>query len=120
MDARVVELPGGRGVIVSPFGAGRYILTSTRRAEHPDRGNGVCAVTSFMVVSSCGNYAVEWEPEYGPISFDAKSASGERFNPILGLCHNDWTQLGVAESGLPRFAETCSYEQIFKALEKHL
>jgi hypothetical protein len=77
-------------------------------------------VLSFITTNEDQTEAVEWEPEYGPISIYSKETGG-RSHWLLGPdCKFDWTQLGVDSEGLPAAFIQGNMQHIFSILMRYL
>jgi len=102
---------------------GAFIIISAHEFldEHKrPRGNGCEPTLSFVYIN--GDYAAEWEPQYGPISTIQKAdadAEGVRECYIFGHRVDsplNWSQLAVEDMGLPRAFLRGHYEFIFDVL----
>jgi len=100
---------------IIPFPAidNAYIVVFAVRSERGLRSN-----MSFLFIAR--NLAVEWEPEYGPITLlYPTSINDEEGKPhwLYENCKTDWSQLAVERSSLRESFLMGDYEYIFNVLK---
>lgn len=108
-------------VVPIPFyGDGARIIYSASKKDGPEFN----VKNNFSFAWVAGNYAAEWEPEYGPIQVwhkcekDAKGAREHYIFPYTDSDNLNWSQLAVSENELPQLANRGDWEYIFSVLAK--
>lgn len=98
-----------------------YVVISSRPTRDPNNGNGVEKCLSFLVDGGNG-VAVEWEPEYGPITVLRECEKADEgaiphwFFPFY-KGQGNWSQLGVHRSSLPEYFIEGDYVAMFDAMK---
>jgi hypothetical protein len=98
---------------------GAYILVSARRRQ--DDPSFIKATMSFLFAD--GDYAAEWEPEYGPIQKwhkcekDAPDAKPHFFFDFTDNKPGEWSQTAVDSNGLKDAFLAGNYYHIFSVLQ---
>jgi len=99
---------------------GAYILVSAqRRNDCPDF---IKATMSFLYVD--GDYAAEWEPEFGPIhkwhrcEKDIPGANEHYFFDYTDTRPLEWSQLAVDDNRLKEAFLSGNYQHIFSVLRR--
>lgn len=98
-----------------------FVVISFRNREH---GNKVKTCLSFLYDGKHGR-AVEWEPEYGPITVleqckeNHPDAVEHWFFPYYTGQAN-WSQIAVEREGLPELLKNGDYKGMFEVLKNWL
>jgi hypothetical protein len=117
-----LKYPKSLKIIPFPGIEGGYYIISFREL---DKANYIEANQSFLYVSEIGDKAVEWEPEYGPITKldrcdkNHPDAVEHYFFPYCTGFGN-WSQLGVENSHLPELLLEGDYKGLFEVLKSWL
>jgi hypothetical protein len=112
---RVLVIP------VSQFGEGAHVIYSAAKKEQTCGEVRVKNNFSFCFIN--GEYAAEWEPEYGPIQVwhkCEKDADGAKPHYIFDFTDSgglNWSQLAVDQNELPQAANHGDWQYIFNVLE---
>ena len=119
MIDRVLVVP------VPQFGEGAHVIYSAAKRDPKDVGCGDFRVkNNFSFCYIVGDYAAEWEPEYGPIQVWHKCDKEDEnahehyifdFTDSGGL---NWSQIAVDENELPQAANHGDWQYIFNVLKE--
>ena len=99
-----------------------FILISFQRRESREPETRVKTNMSFLY--DAGEYAAEWEPEYGPIQVwhkceeGAPEARAHYYYDFTDSGFFNFSQLAVDENGLPGAAARGSFDYIFDVLKR--
>ena len=108
-------------VTVPEYGEGACVLYSASKRDDPYGDYRVENHFSFACVN--GDYAAEWEPEYGPIQVwhkCEKDATNSREHYIIDYTDSqgrNWSQLAVDRCELPQAANHGDWQYIFNVLK---
>ena len=108
-------------IIPFPEVENAYIVISARIEKS---GNNIRHAMTFLY-DGCNGQAIEWEPDYGPITKLVKceetheEAVPHWFYPFY-TGQGNWTQLGVIDSGLPEYFLCGDYKGLFNAMKEWL
>jgi hypothetical protein len=114
---RVLVIP------VPQFGEGARVIYSAAKKDPKETFGEVRVKNNFSFCFINGEYAAEWEPEYGPIQVWHKcTESDENAKPHYIFDFSDspglnWSQLAVDENELPQAANSGSWQYIFNVLK---
>lgn len=114
MRRRVARLP-------FPGIEGAYILISgSERPREPYHSGGTRVNSLMTFFYDAGEWAAEWEPQYGPIQVWHKAASGKphHFYDFTDSDALNWSQLAVDDNELPRAFIDGDYRYIFTVLRQ--
>jgi hypothetical protein len=112
---RVLVIP------VSQFGEGAHVIYSAAKKEQTSGEVRVKNNFSFCFIN--GDYAAEWEPEYGPIQVwhkcdkDVENAKPHYIFEFTDSGGLNWSQMAVDKNELPQAANTGSWQYIFNVLK---
>ena len=114
---RVLVIP------VSQFGEGANVIYSAAR-RNPEETHGDFRIkNNFSFCFINGDYAAEWEPEYGPIQVwhkcgkDAENAHEHYVFEYTDSGGANWSQLAVDREELPQSANAGNWQYIFNVLK---
>jgi hypothetical protein len=96
-----------------------YVIISAR--ESSKKGNRVYQNLTYLY--NCGNgIAVEWEPEYGPLTVLYKCTKDHEdakehffFDYVTG--YGNWSQMDVDNTGIVEYLADGDYEMVFGILK---
>lgn len=115
---RVLVIP------VSQFGDGARVIYSAAKKDPKDCYGGEIRVkNNFSFCFINGDYAAEWEPEYGPIQVwhkcekDSENAKPHYIFDFSDSQGGNWSQLAVDQNELPQAANHGDWQYIFNVLE---
>ena len=107
-------------VLKSEYAPNCYILASFPKRE--DSFGEVLLESTVSFLYDKGEWAVEWEPNYGPIQVwhrceaDAVDAREHYYYDYTDSSWGNWSQLAVAEYRLREAAHTGKFAYIFAVL----
>ena len=111
-------------VPVSQFGEGAHVIYSASKKSAEDCCGGEVRVkNNFTFCFINGNYAAEWEPEYGPIQVwhkcekDSENAKPHYIFEFSDSQGGNWSQLAVDKNQLPNAANDGYWQYIFNVLK---
>jgi hypothetical protein len=110
-------------VIKSEYKPNCFVLASFARKD-PKETRGEFYVRSCVsFLYDAGEYAAEWEPEYGPIQVwhkCAASADGAKEHYYYDFTDSpggNWSQMAVEQNQLPQAANRGDFDYIFSVLK---
>ena len=118
MINRVLVVP------VPQFGEGAHVIYSAARRDPKDTFGDFRVKNNFSFCYIQGDWAAEWEPEYGPIQVwhkcDELALNAVKhyifdYTDSPGL---NWSQLAVDENELPWNANHGNWQHIFNVLKR--
>jgi hypothetical protein len=110
-------------VPVPQYGEGANVIYSAARRRPEDNFGEFRVKNNFSFCFINGNYAAEWEPEYGPIQVWHKCKETDenaREHYIFDFTDSgnlNFSQLAVDENDLPRSANVGDWQYIFNVLK---
>lgn len=109
-------------VKVPECGDGAWVLFSASKRDPKETFGEFRVKTNFSFLWDAGEYAAEWEPEYGPIQIwhkcnandiDAREHYFYEYQNNIGA----WSQLAVSNLELPQAANAGDWQYIFNVLK---
>ena len=110
-------------VPVLQFGEGAHVIYSAQKRDMKDTCGEFQVKNMFSFCWINGEYAAEWEPEYGPIQVwhrCEKDAEGSRPHYVFEFTDSgfgNWSQLAVSNNELPQAANSGFWQYIFSVLK---
>jgi len=110
-------------VNVPEYGKGAYVIYSASKRDFKDTFGEFQVKNQFSFCYIEGDYAAEWEPEYGPIQVwhkcekDAENAKPHYIFDFTDSPGANWSQLAVNKYELPRSANQGDWKYIFNVLK---
>jgi len=111
-------------VLKAEYKPGCFILLSFPKRDLEETGGETRVKTTMSFLHDAGEYATEWEPEYGPIQVwhkcaeDAACAREHYYYDFTDSGPMNWSQLAVDENGLPAAAARGDFGYIFEVLKR--
>ena len=115
---RVLVIP------VSQFGEGAHVIYSASKRDVKETFGDIRVKNHFSFCFINGDYAAEWEPEYGPIQVwnkcnkDDENAKPHYIFEYENSPGLNWSQLAVDGNELPRSANEGDWQYIFGVLRR--
>lgn len=100
-----------------------YILSSFPRKDPKEHYGEYKVKTTISFLYDTGEYAAEWEPEYGPIQVwhkcdeNSENATEHYYYDFTDSSALNWSQLAVDRYGLPQAAHRGDWDYIFAVLK---
>jgi hypothetical protein len=111
-------------VSVPEYGVGAFILYSASKRNMEETLGDFRVTNHFSFAYVSGDYAAEWEPQYGPIQVFhkcEKDSEGSREHYIFDYDNSpggNWSQMAVDEMELPQAASRGEWKYIFSVLKE--
>jgi hypothetical protein len=109
---------------VAKFKDNCFILVSGARRPPEETFGAFYVKANMSFLYDAGDYAAEWEPEYGPIQVwhkceaDAENAKEHYYFDFTDSPGGSWSQLAVEEYQLPQAFHCGDYDYIFSVLKE--
>lgn len=109
---------------VPQFGDGANVIYSAARRDPKETGGDFRVKNNFSFCFINGDYAAEWEPEYGPIQVwhkcdkDHQDAKPNYIFDFTDSGNMNWSQLAVDRYELPSSANNGNWQYIFNVLKE--
>ena len=101
-----------------------FILISFPLRDIEETNGETRVKTTMSFLYDAGEYAAEWEPEYGPIQVwhkcqeDSLDARQHYYYDFTDSGAFNWSQLAVDKNGLPGAAARGDFDYIFNVLKR--